>query len=198
MEYLDLSFLHENESLDCDGLISDNGGSATSLPSDGGLKISGTEGESEAKWSDWKSLATKGTMAMIGCAFLEVQVQEELIVELGDVDGIEDVGDESTSVEQEGFLEEANAEHKVEEEALVEETLSTKTQHGQQLCSTTHLQRCAGILENLNCENLFHCSLVPIFNDIANLKGNSTFSSFSCWNKSLNLQGPRTSMRPNI
>ena len=75
-------------------------------------------------------------------------------MEFGDVDGIEDVGDES--VEQEGFLGEANAEHKVEEEALVAETLSTKTQHGQQLCSTTHLRHCAGILDNLNCENLFH------------------------------------------
>ena len=88
--------------LNCDGLIFNNDGNAISLSSDGRLKICGTEGESEAKWSDGKSLATKGKIAMIRCAFLEVHVQEEIIVEFGDVDGIEDVGDES--VEQEGSL----------------------------------------------------------------------------------------------
>ena len=50
--------------------------------------------------------------------------------EFGDVDCIEDVGDES--VEQEGSLGEglveAEVEHKVEEEALVAETLLTGTQ----------------------------------------------------------------------
>ena len=68
MEYLD--FLDENELLDGAGMISDDDGSAISLPSDGGLEISGREGESEAKLSDGKCLTTRVTMAMIRCAFL--------------------------------------------------------------------------------------------------------------------------------
>ena len=68
MEYLD--FLDKNEPLDSAGLISDDDGRAISLPSDGGLEISDTEGESEAKSSDWKSLTTSVTMAMTRCAFL--------------------------------------------------------------------------------------------------------------------------------
>ena len=69
-------------------------------------------------------------MAMIRCAFLEVHVEEKMIAKFGDVDSIEGVGDES--VEQEGPLEEGlvegEVEHKVEEEALVAETLSMRTQ----------------------------------------------------------------------
>ena len=65
---------------------------------------------------------------MIRCAFLEVQVEEEMFAEFGDMDGIEDVVDES--VEPEGPLEEglveAEVEHKVE--ALVAEALLTGTQ----------------------------------------------------------------------
>ena len=41
-------------------------------------------------------------MAMIRCAFLEVHVEEEMFAEFGDVDSIEDVGNES--VEQNGPL----------------------------------------------------------------------------------------------
>ena len=70
------------------------------------------------------------TMAMIRCAFLEVHVEEEMFAEFEDEDGIEDVEDEY--VEQEGplgeGLGEAEVEHKVEEEALVAETLLTGTQ----------------------------------------------------------------------
>ena len=123
LEYLD--FLDENKPLDSTGVISDDEGSAISLQSDVGLEISGTEGESEAKSSDGKSLTTRVTIAMIRCAFLEVHVEEELFAEFGDEADIEDVEDES--VEQEGplgeGLGEAEVKHKVEEEALVAETL---------------------------------------------------------------------------
>ena len=105
-------------------MISDDDGSAISLPCDGWLEISGTEGESEAKSSDGKSLTTRVTKVMIS-AFLEVHVEEEMFAEFGDEDDIEDVEDES--FEQEGPLREglgeAEVEHKVEEEALVAETL---------------------------------------------------------------------------
>ena len=64
-------------------------------------------------------------MALIRCAFLEVYVEEGMFAEFGDVDGIEDVGDES--VEHEGplgeRLVETEVEHKLEEEALVAEML---------------------------------------------------------------------------
>ena len=120
----------ENELLDGTGVISDDNGSAISLPNDGWLEISGTEGESEAKSSDGKSKTTRVTMAMIRCAFLEVHVEEEMFVEFGDEDDLEDVEDES--VEQEGPLGEglgkAEVEHKVEVKALVAETLLTGTQ----------------------------------------------------------------------
>ena len=92
----------ENEPLDGAGLISNDDSSAISLPSDGGLEISGTEGESEAKSSDGKSLTTRVTTVMIRCAFVEVHVEEEMFAEFGDVDIIEDVGNES--VEQESPL----------------------------------------------------------------------------------------------
>ena len=46
MEYLD--FLDENEPLGGAGVISNDDGSAISLPGDGGLEISSTKGESEA------------------------------------------------------------------------------------------------------------------------------------------------------
>ena len=124
LEYLD--FLDENELLDGAGLISDDDGSVTLLPSDGGLEIRDTEGESEAKSSDGKSLTTRVTMAMIRCAFVEVHVEEEMFVEFGDVDVIEDVGNES--VDQEGPLGEGLVAAEVEEEALVAETLLTGTQ----------------------------------------------------------------------
>ena len=119
MEYLD--FLDEKEPLDGAGAISDDDGSAISLPSDGGLEIGGTESEIEAKSSDGKSLTTRVTMAMIRCAFVEVHVEEEIFAEFRDEDDIESVEDES--IEQEGplgeGLGEAEVEHKVEEEALV-------------------------------------------------------------------------------
>ena len=128
MEYLD--FLDENERLDGAGVISDDVGSAISLPSDVGLEISGTEGESEAKSRDGKSLTTGVTIAMIRCAFFEVHVEEEMFAEFGDEDDLEGVEDES--VEQEGplgeGLGEAEVEHKVEEESLVAEMLLTRTQ----------------------------------------------------------------------
>ena len=163
LEYLD--FLDENEPLDGAGVISDDDSSAISIPSDGGLEISGTEGESEAKSSDEKSLTTRVTMAMIRCVFLEVHVEDE-------------------SVEQEGplgeALGEADVEHKVEEEALVADTLLTGTQPA---WATMVLKDSPGmlwILENLNHENLFHWeNLMPISHDIVNLKGNSTCSSCS-------------------
>ena len=63
LEYLD--FLDENEPLDGAGVISDDYGSAISLPSDGGLEISGREVESEAKSRDGTSLKTRVKMAMI-------------------------------------------------------------------------------------------------------------------------------------
>ena len=53
LEYLD--FLDENEPPDGAGVISDNDGSAISLPSDDGLETCATEGESEAKSRDGKS-----------------------------------------------------------------------------------------------------------------------------------------------
>ena len=67
---------------------------------------------------------------MIRCAFLEVQAEEEMFAEFGDENDIEDVEDES--FDQEGplgeGLGEAEVEHKVEEVALVAETLLTGTQ----------------------------------------------------------------------
>ena len=111
-------------------MISDDDGSAILLPCDGRLEISGTDCESEAKLSDGKSLTTRVTKVMIRCAFLEAHVEEEMFAEFGDEDDIEDVEDES--FEQEGplgeELREAEVEHKVEEEALVAETLLTGTQ----------------------------------------------------------------------
>ena len=111
-------------------MISDDDGSAISLPCDGRLEISGTEGESEAKSSDGKSLTTRVTKVMIMCAFLEVHVEEEMFAEFGDEEHIKDVEDES--FEQGGplgeGLGEAEVEHMVEEEALVAETLLTRTQ----------------------------------------------------------------------
>ena len=111
-------------------MISDDDGSAISLPCDDRLEISGTEGESEAKSSDGKSFTTRVTKAMIRCAFLEVHVEEKMFAEFGDEEDIEDVEDES--FEQEGpfggRLGEAEIEHKIEEEALVAETLLTGTQ----------------------------------------------------------------------
>ena len=130
LEYLD--FFDENGPLDGAGVISDDDGSAISLPSDDGLEISGTEGESEAKSRDGMTLTTRVTMAMIRCAFLEVHVEEEMFTEFGDEleDDIENVRDES--VEQEGPLGEGlgeeEVEHKIEEEALVAETLLTGMQ----------------------------------------------------------------------
>ena len=128
LEYLDL--LDENEPLDGAGVISDDDGSALSLPSDGGFEISGTEGESKAKLNDGKSLTTRVTMAMIRRALLEVHVEEEMFAEFGDEDDIEDLDDES--VEQAGplveGLGEAEFEHKVEAKAPVAETLLTGTQ----------------------------------------------------------------------
>ena len=125
LEYLD--FLDENEPLDRAGMIADDDGRTSLLPSDGGLEISGTEGETEAKSSDLKSLATRVTRAMLGCAFLEVHIEENMFTKFGDVDSIENVLDES--VEQEGPLgepeDEDKVEHKVVEEALVVETLLT-------------------------------------------------------------------------
>ena len=116
-----MDFLDEKEPLDDAGVISDEDGSAISLSCDGRLEISGTEGESEAKLSDGKSLTMRVTKVMIRCAFLEVHVEEEMFAQFGDEDDIEDVEDES--FEQEGplgnGLGEAEVEHKVEEEALV-------------------------------------------------------------------------------
>ena len=128
LEYLD--FLDEKEPLDGAGVISDDDGSAISLPSDGGLEISGTDGESEAKSSDGKFVTTRVTMARIRCVFLEVHVEEEMFAEFGDEDYIENVEDESVEQERplgEG-LGEAEVEHKVEEEALVAPTLLMGTQ----------------------------------------------------------------------
>ena len=111
-------------------MISADNGSAISLPCDGRFKISGAEGESDAQSSDRKSLTMRATKVMIRCAFLEVHLEEEMFAEFGDEDDIEDVEDES--FEQEGQLGEglgeAEVEHKVEEEALVVETLLTGTQ----------------------------------------------------------------------
>ena len=75
------------------GVISDDDGSAISLPCYGRLEISGTEGESEAKSSDGKSLTTRVTKVMIRCAFLEVHVEEGMFAEFGDEEDIEDVED---------------------------------------------------------------------------------------------------------
>ena len=111
-------------------MISDDDGSAISLPCDGRLEISGTEGESKAKLSDAKFLTTRVTKVMIRCAFLEVHVKEEMFAEFGDEEDIEDVEEESFDQESplgEG-LGEAEVEHQVEEEALVAETLLTRTQ----------------------------------------------------------------------
>ena len=66
------------------------------------------------------------TIAMIRCVFLEVHVEEEMFAEFGEEHDIEDFEDES--VTQAGRLGEPEVEHKVEEEALVAETLLTGTQ----------------------------------------------------------------------
>ena len=58
MEYL--HFLHENESLDCDGLISDNGGSAISLSSDGGLKLVAQRARAKQKMERWEVIGDEG------------------------------------------------------------------------------------------------------------------------------------------
>ena len=97
-----MDFLDEKEPLDDAGVISDDDGSAISLPCDGRLEISGTEGESKAKSSNGKSLTTRVTKVMIRCVFLEVRVGEEMFVEFGDEDDIEDLEDESFA--QEGPL----------------------------------------------------------------------------------------------
>ena len=77
-------------------MISDDDGSANLLPCDGRLEISGTEGESEAKSSDGKSLTTRVTMVMIRCASRKgAHRREEMFVEFGDEDDIEDVEEES-------------------------------------------------------------------------------------------------------
>ena len=59
-------------------------------------------------------------------------MEEEMFVEFRDMDAIKDAGERGESVEHEGLfgegLMEAEVEHKVEEEALVEETLSTGSQ----------------------------------------------------------------------
>ena len=111
-------------------MISDDDGSAIALPCDDRLESNSTEGKSEAKSSDGKSLTTRVTKVMIRCAFLEVHVEEEMFAEFGEEDDIEDVEDES--FEQEGpfgeGLGEAEVERKVEEEALVAETPLTGTQ----------------------------------------------------------------------
>ena len=52
------------------------------------------EGESGAKSSDGKSLTTRVTMAMIRCAFFQEHVEEDMIVEFGDEDDVENVEDE--------------------------------------------------------------------------------------------------------
>ena len=85
LEYLD--FVDQTEPLDGAGLFSNKDGSAIciSLPSDGGLEFSGTESKSKEKSSDGKSLTTRVTIAMIGCALLEVHVQKEMFAELGDL-----------------------------------------------------------------------------------------------------------------
>ena len=158
-----------NEPLDGTELISDGDGSSILLPSDGGLEVSGTQGESEVKSSDGKFLTTRVTTVMIRCAFLEVDVEEEKFAEFGDVDSIEDVGDES--VQQEGplgeGLVEAEVEHKVEEEALVTETLLTGTQPTWAAMMLNPSPGTLWILENLNHENLFYWkSLAPISHDI--------------------------------
>ena len=127
LKYMD--FLDKNEPLDNAGLISDDDGSANFLPRDGGLEIRGREGESEARSSDQKSMTTRVTMAMIRCAFVEVHVEEEMLAEFGDLEAIENMGDESV---EHGPLGEglvaAEVEHKVEEEALVADTLLTGAQ----------------------------------------------------------------------
>ena len=97
-----LEFLDEKEPLDDAGVISEDDGSAISLPCDGWLENSGTEGESEANASNGKSLTTRVTKVMIRCAFLEVHVEEEMFAEFGHEDDIKDVEDES--FEQEGPL----------------------------------------------------------------------------------------------
>ena len=91
MEYLD--FLDENEPLDGAGLICDNNGTEILLPSDCRLEISGTEGESEAKLNNGKSLTTSETIAVTRCAFLEVHLEVEMFAEFGGVDCVEDAGD---------------------------------------------------------------------------------------------------------
>ena len=121
--------------------------------------LSGTEGESEAKSSDGMSLTTRVTTAMIWHgAFLEVHVEEDMFAEFGhgDMDSIEDVGDES--VQQEGPLGEGLVEAEVEEEPLVadRETLMTGTQATWAAMMLNHSLGTLWILENLNHENLFY------------------------------------------
>ena len=83
-----VDFLDEKEPLDDAGVMSDDDGSAISLPCDGRLEISGTEGKSEPKSSDGKSLTMRVTKVMIRCAFLEVHVEEEMFAEFEDEDDI--------------------------------------------------------------------------------------------------------------
>ena len=177
LEYLDP--LDENDGA---GVISDDDGSAISLPSDGGLEISFTEGESEAKSRDGKSLTMRMTTAIIRCAFLEVHLEEEMFAEFGDEDDLEGVEDES--VEQEGALWEGlgeeEVEQKVEEDALVAETLLTGTQPA--LAFNNDAQPLTwdvvipGESEPRESSRLFHWeNSMPISHDIVNLKGNSTF-----------------------
>ena len=108
-------------------MISADDGSAIALPSDGGLEVSGPEGESEAKARDGKSCTTRVTIAMTRCAIFELHVVEEIFAEFGDEDDLENAEDES--VEQEGPLGEgfgeAEVKHKIEEKAWVAETLLT-------------------------------------------------------------------------
>ena len=67
---------------------------------------------------------------------------------------------EDESFEQEGplgeGLGEAELEHKVEEEALVAETLLTRTPAAWATMMLNHSPRTLSIKENLNHENLFH------------------------------------------
>ena len=98
----------------------------------------------------------------------------------GDEDDIEDVEDES--FEQEGPLEEglgeAEVEHKVEEEALVAETLLTGTQAvwATKWCSTTHLARCESRRIWTTRISSTERTWCPFPHDIVNLKGNGGYS----------------------
>ena len=58
LEYLD--FLDKKEPFDGSGVISDDDGSAISLPSDAGLEISGTEANKRSKIERWEVLDDEG------------------------------------------------------------------------------------------------------------------------------------------